>query len=33
VRQAALEAERVPLADPQRRDTPIQFDRDRSQAP
>jgi penicillin-binding protein 1A len=33
VRQAALEAERVTLADPQPRDTRIQFDRDRSQAP
>jgi penicillin-binding protein 1A len=33
VRQAALAAERVTLADPQRRDTRVQFDRDRSQAP
>ena len=33
VRQAALEAERVTLADPPRRDTGIQFDRDRSQSP
>ena len=33
MRRAALEAERVTLADPQRRDTGIQFDRDRSQSP